>query len=221
VYVMSTEHGIPGFLSAYVEGGPPTDIADRLTASVPFFLAVSLSRQTVREVAEADKGILDGLRKVGFKLTNAPDGAGFLSLLFYRGGGYYIDIGASQMIIDGKIKLKNDSVIKEFTKTGLKFENDSTLDADLVVFATGVGDYRDGFRYILSKELGAKVKRIWGVDDSGESRGAWRDVGVENLWCMMGNLAMCRYHSRHIALQIKAMEKGLFTGRYSLEEKDA
>jgi len=105
------------------------------------------------------------------------------------------------MIIDGKIGLKNDSPIKEFTKTGLKFEDGSTLDADLVVCATGLGDHRDGFRKILSEELGGKVKQIWDLDDTGELRGAWRDVGIDNLWCMMGNLAMSRYHSRHIALR--------------------
>ena len=144
------------------------------------------------------------------------------------------------MIIDGKIGLKSDSAIKEFTKAGLKFEDGSTLDTDVVVFATGFGDYRDGFRNILSKELGSKVKQIWGLDSSGEPRGAWRDIGVDNLWCMMGNLAMCRYHSRHVALrelffivsslpravdccgwtEIKAMKEGLFTGRYSLEESE-
>jgi hypothetical protein len=105
------------------------------------------------------------------------------------------------MIIDGKIGLKNDSVIKEYTKTGLKFEDGSTLDTDLVVFATGLGEYRDGFRKILSEELGNKLKQIWGLDGDSELRGAWRDLGIDNLWCMMGNLAMCRYHSRHVALR--------------------
>ena len=111
------------------------------------------------------------------------------------------DVGASQLIIDGTIGLKNDSTIKEFTKTGLEFEDGSTLDADLVVFATGVGDPRDSYKKILGEELGGKVKQIWGLDSSGEPRGAWRDIGVDNLWCMMGNLAMCRYHSRHVALR--------------------
>ena len=105
------------------------------------------------------------------------------------------------MIIDGKIRLKNDSAIKEFTKTGLRFEDGSTLDADVVVLATGFGDYRDGFRKILGKDLGDKVKPVWGLDGEGEPRGAWRDVGVENLWCMVGNLAMARYYSRHVALR--------------------
>ena len=112
-----------------------------------------------------------------------------------------VDVGASQLIIDGKIGLKNDSIVKEYTKTGLKFEDGSKFDADLVIFATGLGDYRDGLRKLLCEELGSKVKPIWGLDGAGELRGAWRDVGVDNLWCMIGNLAMCRYHSRHVALR--------------------
>ena len=111
------------------------------------------------------------------------------------------DDGGSQLIIDGKIGLKNDSAIKEFTKTGLKFEDDSTLDADLVVLATGIGDPRDEYKKILGEELGGKVKQIWGLDKSGEPKGVWRDIGIENLWSMMGNFAMCRYHSRHVALR--------------------
>lgn len=48
-----------------------------------------------------------------------------------------IDVGASQLIIDGKIKLKSDSQIERFTKNGIKFENGSELEADVVVFSTG------------------------------------------------------------------------------------
>lgn len=111
------------------------------------------------------------------------------------------DDGASQLIIDGKIGLKNDSAIKEFTKTGLKFEDDSTLDADLVVLATGIGDPRDEYKKILGEELGCKLRQMWGLDESGEPKGVWRDIGVDHLWSMMGNFAMCRYHSRHVALR--------------------
>ena len=84
------------------------------------------------------------------------DGTGFILLLWVRASGYYFgatsqsifsvtepsvirktDVGASQLIIDGKIKLKNDSQISRFTKNGLEFTNGSTLDADVVIFATG------------------------------------------------------------------------------------
>jgi len=68
------------------------------------------------------------------------------------------------MIIDGKIVLKNDSVIKEYTKTGLKFEDGSTLGTDLVVFATGLDGYRDGLKKIFGEGLGGKVRQIWGFE---------------------------------------------------------
>lgn len=73
-----------------------------------------------------------------------------------RAGGYYLgesyvfskltvppmflfqDVGASQYIIDGKVKLKNDSQIASFTETGLRFENGSELQADVVIFCTGL-----------------------------------------------------------------------------------
>jgi len=82
------------------------------------------------------------------------DGTGFFLLVWEKGGGFYIgvhyfrytqltdikpsiDVGASQLIADGKIKLKNDSLIERFTKTSIKFQNGSELPADVVVFATG------------------------------------------------------------------------------------
>ena len=92
----------------------------------------------------------------------------------------------------------------------MKFEDGSTLDADLVVFATGIGDLRDEYKKIIGEELGSKVKQIWGLDRSGESSGAWRDIGIDNLWSMMGNLAMCRYHSRHVALRESSLSLSIF-----------
>jgi NAD(P)H-nitrite reductase large subunit len=41
------------------------------------------------------------------------------------------------MIIDGRIKLKSDSLLERFTKKGLKFQDGSELEADIVIFATG------------------------------------------------------------------------------------
>ena len=49
----------------------------------------------------------------------------------------FIEMGASQLIIDGKIKLKNDSQIKTFRENSLQFKNGSELAVDVVVFCTG------------------------------------------------------------------------------------
>ncbi|KAJ7498695.1 hypothetical protein FB451DRAFT_1334343 [Mycena latifolia] len=206
-YVMTTKKGLPLLMEGvYSENAPPTDVADRFNASYPNRLVEFLAPRKVLEIAEADKDLLDGLRKRGFRLN----------LVWENAGGYYLDVGTSQLIADGKIKLKNDSPIERFTPTGLKFENGSELPADVVVFATGVGDVRDNIRKVCGDELAAKCKPIWGLDEEGEIQGCWRDLGLPGLWYMMGNLAYCRFHSKHVALQIKAMEEGIFEERYSL-----
>lgn len=64
------------------------------------------------------------------------------------------DTGGSQLLADGKIKLKNDSALLGFTETGLRFEDGSELAADAVVFATG---YVKDFFVALVPELMHKI----------------------------------------------------------------
>jgi len=151
------------------------------------------------------------------------------------------DTGGSKLIAEGKIKLKNDSHISHFTERTIVFENGSELDADVVVFATGqvnffffylvhqlmcfplcsLGETMDRVTAVLSKdpanaELIKKLKPIWGVDSEGETIGVWKanGLGLPGLWYMLGNLGICRFHSTHMALQIKAMEEGIWSGAY-------
>jgi hypothetical protein len=125
-------------------------------------------------------------------------------------------VGGSQLIADGKIKLKSDSQIESFTKSGIKFDNGSELPADVIIFATGLGDFKSAVQKLCGDEVADKCSPIWGVDSEGEINGAWRDLGIPGLWYMTGNFGLCRIHSLHLALQIKAMEEGLFGTRYSL-----
>ncbi|KAJ7090179.1 hypothetical protein C8R44DRAFT_818281 [Mycena epipterygia] len=218
-YVLTIKNGWKHVMAGrYAEGGPPVDLVDRLSASFPHFMAIPLHQRQAMRIAEDDKELLDGLRKCGFRLNMGMMDAGFTLSARDRGGGYYIDVGASQMIIDGKIKLKNDSQIAEFTESGLKFENGSEMPVDVVVFATGLGEARDGVRKICGDEIGTQCKKIWGLNDEGEINGAWRDLGVPGLWYMIGNLAQGRFHSKHVALQIKAIEENVFGERYSAAE---
>ncbi|TFY76570.1 hypothetical protein EWM64_g7442, partial [Hericium alpestre] len=206
-YVMSVNNGVTKvFGSLYHEGADP-DVADLVNASFPNWLNHIVQQRVVKDIAELDKETLDGLHRVGFRTNDGIDGSGFGILAWSKAGGYYLDVGASQLIIDGKIKLKNDAQIKKFTKDGLEFENGSKLEADTVIFATGYGDSRDPVKRVIGEELGKQLKPIWGLDAEGEINSVWRDSGIPNMYVMMGNLALCRFHSRHIALQIKAVEK--------------
>ncbi|KZT40144.1 FAD/NAD(P)-binding domain-containing protein [Sistotremastrum suecicum HHB10207 ss-3] len=201
-YIMSTKNGFKVlFEGTYEESGPPTEIADRIIGSFPNRLTKLMHQRATKYIAQLDDQILQDLKKVGFRTNFGEDDSGFLFLALKRAGGYYLDVGASRLIADKKIKLKNDTQIKKFTKTGVEFENGSTLDADIVVFATGLGDSRYAIRQIVEPEVGAKLKPIWGIDGEGEVQSTWRGSGVDRLWVMMGNLAMCRDWSKAVALR--------------------
>ncbi|KAI0668759.1 FAD/NAD-P-binding domain-containing protein [Trametes maxima] len=210
-YVMTTREGGPRiFGKLWWEGALAPDVADRVDASLPIWINEQIAKRTTVAIAEADKELLDGLKRVGFRTNLGNDLGGFFALTRRRGGGYYLDVGASKLIIDGKIKLKNDSVIKRYTKTGFEFEDGSTVDADVILFATGFASPIETLSKIFGEETASRVKPVWNLTEEGELRTAWRDTGVPNFWFMMGNLAWCRFHSKHLALQIKAQELGLF-----------
>ncbi|CAK5275373.1 unnamed protein product [Mycena citricolor] len=208
-YIMSTKHGWPILMGdRYSEDGPPTEIADIQTASVPMQVVELMAPRRTLKIAEADKDLLEGLKKCGFRLNLGYKDCGFSLAVWEHAGGYYIDVGTSQLLIDGKIKLKNDSLIESFSASGLVFENGTRLEADVVVFATGVGNVRDNIRRVCGDIVADRCKPIWGLDAEGEVRGCWRDLG---------NLAYSRFYSKHLALQIKAIQEGLFKERYSLD----
>ncbi|KAH7922234.1 FAD/NAD(P)-binding domain-containing protein [Leucogyrophana mollusca] len=213
-YVMSAKEGVPRAMVNFWEGGPPTDVADRMGASFPRHLAIPLAQRLTRAIAEADKELLDGLRARGFKLTFGIQDAGFALLGSSQVGGFYFDVGASQLIIDGKIKLKSDGPIKKITSSGLLFEDGSTLDADVILFATGYSDARTAYLELLPSSLAPQLQPIWGLNAEGELNSATREVGIPGIYCVMGNFAMGRFESKHLALQIKAYEEGLLGKRY-------
>ncbi|KAI1787664.1 hypothetical protein LXA43DRAFT_895912 [Ganoderma leucocontextum] len=148
------------------------------------------------------QGAFGELEQDRFRTHLGPNDAGFLAMAKRRGGGYYLDVSASQLLIDGNIKLKSGSAIKRFTKTGLEFEDGSTVDADVIMFATGCVSFSLPFGSRHPREdVAARVKPMWGLDEEGELRNAWRDTGVPNFWFIMGNLMLCRFHSKHLALR--------------------
>ncbi|KAF5392789.1 hypothetical protein D9757_000854 [Collybiopsis confluens] len=216
-YIMSTQAGWAVLFSGlYEEGGLPTDVADRVFASLPTnFMYHGFAQRATGYIASIDKELLDGLHKRGFRTNTGIEGSGYPMLIMTKASGYYLDTGASQMIIDGKIKLKNDTLFTSFTPNGIQFEDGSELSADVVVFATGYSDASHIIQRICGDEVASKCKHTWGLNEEGETHGSWKDLGVPGLWYALGNLALDRFHSKHLALQIKAMEENKFGPRYS------
>ncbi|EKM55953.1 uncharacterized protein PHACADRAFT_144909 [Phanerochaete carnosa HHB-10118-sp] len=217
-YIMTNEKGWPILMKGtYWEGGPPVEQCDLIDLSMPILYRKMIHKRITQDIAKADKEILDGLHNRGFKTNMGPEGSGHSIMAMIKGGGYYLDVGASQMIVDGKIKVKSSGPIKRFTKNTLVFEDGSELAVDVVVFASGFGDSRVPMREIVEPDVGKRLHPIWNLDHEGETRGAWKEIGVENLWCMMGNFAWCRFYSKRLALQIKAKLEGILKSedRYS------
>ncbi|KAK6365176.1 hypothetical protein LTS17_011408 [Exophiala oligosperma] len=193
----------------YKEGGPPTEDADLLFWALPAELFKSQQVKMCVQQTKHDADVLDGLRAVGFKLDNGPGDSGYVMKYLHRGGGYYVDVGASQLVIDGKIKLKQGAEITEVLPHGLEFDDNTTLEADEVVFATGFQNMKTQTRVIFGDEVAGRVGDVWGFDEEGEMRTIWRRSGHPGFWFMGTNFAFCRYYSRLVALQIKAIEEGI------------
>ncbi|KAM3457924.1 hypothetical protein NHJ6243_007610 [Beauveria neobassiana] len=192
------------------ETSPPVDDADLILHGMPNAVLKAVQVQVCALQRAHDKPILDGLTSAGFKLDDGPDGSGLFFKYFQRGGGYYIDVGASQLIADGKIRIKQGTEVAEVLPNGLRFADGSELEADEIVFATGYQNMRSQARDMYGEELGERVKDVWGLNDEGEWRIMWGNSGHPGFWFHGGNMALCRYFSRLLALQIKGIEAGLY-----------
>ena len=193
----------------YLGEGPPLSVRDLLNASVPLEVTKAAHKLITREVRELDASLLSRLEKVGFRLEFGEDGTGWPLKFRTRGGGYYFNVGCSDLIADGKIRLIQFSEIERFVEAGLRLTDGSLLGADLVVLATGYKglDYVVGS--IFGREVAQRVGPIWGFDaDKQELRNMWTRTRQPGLWFTGGSFSQCRIYSRFIALQIDAIEAG-------------
>jgi thioredoxin reductase len=194
----------------YSEDGPPIDDADLILHGMPNALLKALQVEVSKTLRNHDKDVLEGLTRAGFKLDDGPDGSGMMFKYFQRGGGYYIDTGTSKLIIDGKIKIKQTQQITEILPHGLKFADGSEIEADEVIFATGYESMRTQTRQIFGNEVADRLQDVWGFNDEGECRGLWQRTSHPGFWFHGGSMALCRYYSQLLALQIKGLEEKLY-----------
>lgn len=209
-HVVSTKALTETVLLLYSEEGPPVEDADLIAHSMPNAVLKALHIASVEKQNEIDKDTIEGLTRAGFKVDNGPDQAGLLYKYFQRGGGYYIDVGASALIIQGRIKVKQGQEIAEVLPNGLRFADGSELEADEIVLATGYQNMRTHTRVMFGDGVADKVTDVWGFNEEGEWRTIWQASGHPGFWLHGGNLALCRYYSRLLALQIKGLEEGLY-----------
>ncbi len=187
----------------------PFEDLDLLAIASPYPVYRRAHQMITAKNREADKDLLDGLERRGFRLSFGPDDTGWQSLYQNRGGGYYFDAGCSQLIVDGKVGLIQFDDIERFGPQGAVMKDGSVKPADLIVLATGYEGQAAAARRILGDAVGDRIGRVWGFDEEGELHGMWRPTGQKGVWFHAGGLAQCRIFSKVLALQIKARELGL------------
>jgi putative flavoprotein involved in K+ transport len=162
--------------------------------------------------ADLDRELTDQLEAVGFRTNNGIDDAGYFWNFLERGGGYYIDVGTSEMIIDGRIGLVQAADIDRFDEKGLVLKDGRQVLADTAVFATGYGNQQAQVRELFGDSVADTIGEIWGFGPDGEIRNTWRPTPAEGLWFVGGGIPHARNYGRYVALQIKARLEGLVAG---------
>lgn len=153
----------------YEEGGPPIEDADIMGQSLPIPVQFALNVGLTKRIAEAEKETLEGLESAGFKIDFGVNGSGIYRKYITRGGGYYIDVGCSQLIIDEKIKVvQSPEGILGFQENGLELADGRTLPADIVALATGYDNMRTSVSKVLGEEVVSRCKDVWDLGEEGE-----------------------------------------------------
>ena len=204
--------------------GVTTELADLIFASIPYRILPTFQIPVYEEMARIDADFYQRLEKAGFMLDWGDDGSGLFMKYLRRGSGYYIDVGASELVANGDIKLRSGVSIAEIRERSVVLTDGSELDADLIVLATGYGSMNGWAAQLISQDVADKVGKVWGLGSDttkdpgpweGEERNMWKPTRQEGLWFHGGNLHQSRHYSQFLALQLKARMEGIPTPVYA------
>ncbi len=217
----------PLYSESAVASGMTTEKADLTFASVPYRLMHEFQIPVYDTIRERDADFYARLEKAGFLLDFGDDGSGLFMKYLRRGSGYYIDVGASELVVNGDIKLESSVHVVRLTEDAVELSNGKKLPADLVVYATGYGSMNGWAADLISPDVAAKVGKCWGLGSNttkdpgpweGELRNMWKPTQQEALWFHGGNLHQSRHYSLYLALQLKARLEGIQTPVYGLQK---
>jgi putative flavoprotein involved in K+ transport len=213
----------PVYSEKAVASGIDVDKADLIVASVPYRIKHVGGIGMTKKMKERDAAFYARLEKAGFMHDFGDDESGLGMKYMRRGSGYYIDVGASELICNGDIKLKSRVNVKEIKEHSVVLSGGTELPADLIVYATGYGSMNGWAAQLISQEVADKVGKCWGLGSNttkdpgpweGEPRNMWKPTQQEALWFHGGNLHQSRHYSQFLSLQLKARMEGIVTPVY-------
>jgi hypothetical protein len=194
--------------SVYGEGPPPEDI-DLVTAAIPYPVLKETYQWLTKRTCALDKAVIDGLQAVGFETAYGEDDTGFHMMYLRKGGGYYLNVGCSELIASRQIQVVQHRSFERFVAGGMQLKDGSVIAADLVVLATGYTNQQDGVRRLLGDDIAERVGPIWGFDEHYSMRNMWQRTPQDRLWIMGGSLIDARLNSTFLALEITADLHGI------------
>jgi putative flavoprotein involved in K+ transport len=209
-----------------VAAGVTTEKADLIFASLPYRIMHEFQIPLYEQMKERDADFYDRLERAGFWHDWGEDGSGLFMKYLRRGSGYYIDVGAADLVANGDVKLVHGQV-DHLTEDAVVLEDGTELPADLVVYATGYGSMNGWAADLISQEVADAVGKVWGLGSDttkdpgpweGEQRNMWKPTQQEALWFHGGNLHQSRHYSLYLALQLKARYEGIATPVHGLQE---
>jgi putative flavoprotein involved in K+ transport len=214
----------PLYSEEAVAAGMTTEKADLTFASIPYRILHTFQIPAYAAIREQDAEYYAALEKAGFDLDFGDDDSGLFMKYLRRGSGYYIDVGAAELVANGDVTLVRGQ-ITELTEDEVVLDSGTRLPADVVVLATGYGNMNGWAEELISAEAAEKVGKIWGLGSDttkdpgpweGEQRNMWKPTQQDALWFHGGNLAQSRHYSQFLALQLKARQVGIPTPVYGL-----
>ncbi|ONH55604.1 hypothetical protein CcI49_29010 [Frankia sp. CcI49] len=215
-YVCSRDNGNKIlFESAYSEDAPPLEYSDLRADSIPWPLLLELAIGQTEAIAAVDRAMLDGLERANFKVIMGDPEIGDRSGLMACGarpggpGGYYINQGASDLIIEGKIAIHAGVGLDHFTEEGVVLTDGTELQADRVILATGYRSMRDTSRKYLGDKVVDQTETFYGITEFNERGLIHQPSGYPHLWYAGGGIIEVRRYGTTLALQIAAQLDGL------------
>lgn len=203
VKAASLNHGV------YLREGTSIEDCDLIATAATLPVQKYGYQRATERMIEIDQRLHDGLRSVGFKLDYGPEGGGHQMKVRAQHGGYYLNVGCSDLIIKGEVGLLHHENVERFVAEGVLMKDGTIEKADLIIAATGFESPNVAVRKLLGDDIAEKIGPVWGLDESGELANMYKPTAQKGLWFTAGGFAQGRYWSHYISMQIKAREIGL------------
>ncbi|KIK51610.1 hypothetical protein GYMLUDRAFT_391868 [Collybiopsis luxurians FD-317 M1] len=188
----------------------PVEVSDFKSHATPIKRLFEILSQTRHLYWDREKELIEGLRNTGMQVDMGPNNTGVLGLVYSRYAGVWVDIGCGEKIISGQIQVKSGVLIQKFTNNSVVFEDGSSVEADVVILATGYQNMNESLRALLGNEVVNQTPSVptTPLDEEGELSAGYRPTGHPGLWFAPGSFPDSRLCSKYLGIQIQAMKLG-------------